>query len=341
MNFASDNVSPQCPEILDALNAEASGNAPAYGSDATSAQLDTAFSKLFDTDVAVVPVATGTAANCISLSALVSPFGGIVCHPEAHINEDESTGVAFFTGGAKLMPLDGPAAKLEAKSLDAFLASRVDRGVHSVAPECVAITQATELGTVYTAREVQTIGEICKKRDLRLFMDGARFANAVAHLGCHPGDITWKAGVDAISFGATKNGAMAVDAIVLFDTSLRSKVEQARKRSGHLYSKHRYLASQLLAYIRGDVWLNNARHANGAAKTLCDMLVSHGATLAHNADANELFVKLAPELAQQLRDAGALFYPWPSLGEDIYRFVTAWNTEIAQIGLLNDRIAHK
>ncbi|WP_114111607.1 low specificity L-threonine aldolase [Thalassospira xiamenensis] len=338
MNFASDNVSPLCPEILSALEHEAYGNAPAYGADETSRQLDAAFSELFDREVAVVPVATGTAANCISLSALVSPFGGIVCHHEAHINEDESTGVAFFTGGAKLMPVDGPAAKLESDNLDAFLASRVDRGVHSVAPECVAITQATELGTVYTADEVGAIGAICQSRDLRLFMDGARFANAVAHLGCHPADITWKAGVDAISFGATKNGAQAVDAIVLFDTSLRGRVEQARKRSGHLYSKHRYLASQLLAYVKDDLWLRNARHANGAARTLCDMLVSHGATLAHAAEGNELFVKLAPELAQQMRDAGALFHPWPSLGADIYRFVTAWNTDIAQISELNDRI---
>jgi threonine aldolase len=215
----------------------------------------------------------------------------------------------------------------------------VDRGVHSVAPECVAITQATELGTVYSADEVAAIGAICKKRDLRLFMDGARFANAVAHLGCHPADITWKAGVDAISFGATKNGAQAVDAIVLFDTSLRGKVEQARKRSGHLYSKHRYLASQLLAYVKDDLWLRNARHANGAAKTLCDMLVSHGATLAHAADGNEIFANIPAELAQKMRDAGALFYPWPSLGADIYRFVTAWNTDIAQISELNDRIA--
>jgi len=237
------------------------------------------------------------------------------------------------------MPVDGPAAKLEADNLDAFLASRVDRGVHSVAPECVAITQATELGTVYSADEVAAIGAICKKRDLRFFMDGARFANAVAHLGCHPADITWKAGVDAISFGATKNGAQAVDAIVLFDTSLRGKVEQARKRSGHLYSKHRYLASQLLAYVKDDLWLRNARNANDAARTLCDMLVSHGATLAHPADGNEIFANIPAELAQKMRDAGALFYSWPSLGADIYRFVTAWNTDIAQISELNDRIA--
>ncbi len=177
--------------------------------------------------------------------------------------------------------------------------------MHSVAPECVAITQATELGTVYTPDEVAAIGEICKKRDLRLFMDGARFANAVAHLGCHPGDITCKAGVDAISFGATKNGAMAVDAIVLFDTSLRGKVEQARKRSGHLYSKHRYLASQLLAYIRGDVWLTMPR-MQWRGETPCDMLVSHGATLAHM-PMPRVIRKVCPELGQKLPNAGALF----------------------------------
>lgn len=334
MNFASDNVSPFCPEVLEALTQDASSNAPAYGGDNISQQLDAAFSELFDKEVAVVPVATGTAANCISLSALVSPYGGVVCHHESHINEDESTGVAFFTGGAKLLPMDGPAAKLEADKLDAFIADRVDRGVHSVAPECVAITQATELGAVYTVDEVKMIGDVCRTHDLRLFMDGARFANAMAHLKCHPADVTWKAGVDAISFGATKNGAMAVDGIVLFDTSLRHRVEQSRKRSGHLHSKHRYLATQLLAYIKNDVWLKNADHANTAAKTLANILSKQGASLTHPAQGNELFVRMPVELADRLRDAGMMFHGWPSLGADVYRFVTAWNTDIDQINQL-------
>lgn len=237
----------------------------------------------------------------------------------------------FFTGGAKLLPMDGPAAKLDASDLDAFIADRVDRGVHSVSPECVAITQATELGAVYSIDEVKAIGEVCRKHDLRLFMDGARFANAMAHLKCHPADVTWKAGVDAISFGATKNGAMAVDAIVLFDSSLKSRVEQARKRSGHLHSKHRYLATQLLAYIKDDVWLKNARHANEAAQTLAEVLKSQGGELAHPAEGNELFVKMSPELADKLRNAGLMFHGWPSLGADVYRFVAAWNTDIVQI----------
>ena len=331
MNFASDNVSPFCPEVLEALTKEASANAPAYGGDEISQKLDAAFSELFGKEVAVIPVATGTAANCISLSALVSPYGGVVCHHEAHINEDESTGVAFFTGGAKLLPMDGPAAKLDASDLDAFIADRVDRGVHSVSPECVAITQATELGAVYSIDEVKAVGEVCRKHDLRLFMDGARFANAMAHLKCHPADVTWKAGVDAISFGATKNGAMAVDAIVLFDSSLKSRVEQARKRSGHLHSKHRYLATQLLAYIKDDVWLKNARNANEAAQTLAEVLKSQGGELAHPAEGNELFVKMSPQLADKLRDAGLMFHGWPSLGGDVYRFVAAWNTDIVQI----------
>ena len=335
MNFASDNVSPFCPEILEALTKDAADNAPAYGGDAISLQLDEAFSELFGKEVAVIPVATGTAANCISLSALVSPYGGVVCHHEAHINEDESTGIAFFTGGAKLLPMDGPAAKLEAGSLDNFIGGLVDRGVHSVSPECVAITQATELGAVYTVDEVKAIGDICRKHDMRLFMDGARFANAMAHLKCHPADVTWKAGVDAISFGATKNGAMAVDAIVLFDTSLKSRIEQARKRSGHLHSKHRYLATQLLAYIKDDMWLKNAAHANEAAQALSDVLIKQGATLAHAAEGNELFVKLSPDLAEKLRGAGLVFHGWPSLGADVYRFVAAWNTDIVQITNLN------
>lgn len=339
MNFASDNVSPFCPEILAALTQEGKDNAPAYGGDDISQQLDTAFSQLFDTDVKVIPVATGTAANCISLSALVSPYGGVICHHEAHINEDESTGVAFFTGGAKLLPMDGPTAKIEADALDRFIAGQANRGVHSVAPECVAITQASELGTVYNVEEAHAIGDVCKKHGLRLFMDGARFANAVAHLGCHPADITWKAGVDAVSFGATKNGAMAVDAIVLFDTNLKSRIEQARKRSGHLHSKHRYLATQLLAYVKNDVWLKNAGHANNAATVLADILCQHGATLAHPSDGNELFVHLDTDLAEKLRAAGVQFHPWPSLGATVYRFVAAWSTDIAQVRELNARIS--
>jgi threonine aldolase len=331
MNFASDNVSPFCPEVLEALTRDAAINAPAYGNDEISQQLDAAFSELFGKEVAVIPVATGTAANCITLSALVSPYGGVVCHHEAHINEDESTGVAFFTGGAKLLPMNGPAAKLEADSLDAFVSGLVNRGVHSVSPECVAITQATELGAVYSIDDVTAIGDVCRKHDLRLFMDGARFANAMAHLECHPADITWKAGVDAISFGATKNGAMAVDAIVLFDTSLKPRIEQARKRSGHLHSKHRYLATQLLAYITDDVWLKNAAHANQAAQALADVLVIQGAELVHPAEGNELFVKMSLELTNKLRDAGLMFHGWPSLGTDVYRFVAAWNTDIVQI----------
>ena len=339
MNFASDNVSPFCPEILQALTKEASVNAPAYGGDEISQHLDAAFSELFGKEVSVIPVATGTAANCISLSTLVSPYGGIVCHHEAHINEDESTGVAFFTGGAKLLPMGGPAAKLEADGLDDFITDRVDRGVHSVSPECVAITQATELGAVYSVDEVKAIGDVCRKHDLRLFMDGARFANAVAHLKCHPADVTWKAGVDAISFGATKNGAMAVDAIILFDTDLKARVEQARKRSGHLHSKHRYLATQLLAYIKDDVWLKNAAHANEAAKALADVLIKQGATLVHAAEGNELFIKMSLELAEKLHDSGLMFHGWPSLGADVYRFVAAWNTDVMQIAKLKTILA--
>ncbi|MCC9624289.1 beta-eliminating lyase-related protein [Thalassospira sp. MA62] len=338
MNFASDNVTPFCPEILQALQEQGHSSAPAYGGDDISQALDGAFSNLFETDVTVIPVSTGTAANCIALSALVSPYGGVVCHHESHINEDESTGVAFFTCGAKLLPMDGPTAKLEADALDGFISSQVDRGVHSVAPECVAITQASELGTVYTPDEVAAIGAVCKEYGLRFFMDGARFANAIAHLGCRPADVTWKAGVDAISFGATKNGAMGVDAIVLFDSAMRGRVEQARKRSGHLHSKHRYLATQLLAYINNNLWLKNATNANAAAQALIALLEKHGGTLVHPAQGNELFVTLSPELAGKLREDGIMFHAWPSLGEDVFRFVTAWNTDIAQINALNSTL---
>ncbi|OSQ39619.1 threonine aldolase family protein [Thalassospira mesophila] len=333
MNFASDNVTPVCPEIQAAIDAQCQGNAPAYGGDDVSGTLDRAFSGLFDCEVAVVPVSTGTAANCISLSTLVSPYGGIVCHHEAHINEDESTAVAHFTGGAKLLPIDGPSAKLEAENLSRYLESRVDRGVHSVTPECVAVTQSTELGGVYSPDEIGAIGAVCKQFDKKLFMDGARFGNAVAALNCHPADITWKAGVNALSFGGTKNGALAVEAIILFDPSKRAQAELARKRSGHLLSKHRYLAAQLAAYIANDLWLKNARTANTAAQALASLLVDQGGEMLLDSQANELFVTLPDNTAQKLRDAGMLFYSWPSLGANAYRFVTAWNSDT---GAIND-----
>jgi len=328
MNFSSDNVSPICPEILSAIAAESDHAALPYGADDQSQQLDAAFSNLFDTDVCVVPVATGTAANLVGLSGLVSPFGGVVCHHHAHINMTESTGVAFYGGGAKLLGIDGPSAKIEAETLDRYLRAHSPNGMHSVDPECVAITQSTEFGTVYDINEVQAIGSVCKNHDLRLFMDGARFANAVAALNCHPAEITWKAGVDVLSFGATKNGALAVDAIVLFDRELRRHTEKSRKRGGHLFSKHRYLAAQLLAYLKDDLWLRNARHANEAAIALQHSLESTGAKAAFAPQGNELFIHMTDALAQSLRDAGIVFRSWASIGPDAYRFVCAWNSPI-------------
>ncbi len=337
MNFSSDNVSPICPEILAAIGAASEAALP-YGADDASRQLDAAFSDLFGTTVAVVPVATGTAANLVGLSALVSPFGGVACHEAAHINRTESTGVAFYGNGAKLMTMDGPSGKLEPATLDAFLARENTHGMHSVDPECVAITQATEFGTIYDVDEVQAIGKTTRDHGMKFFMDGARFANAVAALECHPADITWKAGLDVLSFGATKNGAMAVDAIILFDPSLRGRVEKARKRGGHLFSKHRYLAVQLLAYVKDDLWLRNARHANMAAQALCRALETLGARAAFTPQGNELFMHMTDELAEHLRKAGLVFRPWPSIGPDAWRFVASWNSPIEAIRALPQTI---
>ncbi|MBP3126919.1 beta-eliminating lyase-related protein [Thalassospira sp. ER-Se-21-Dark] len=338
MNFSSDNVTPICPEILAAIAAESDASALPYGADDKSQKLDAAFSELFGRDVSVVPVATGTAANVIGLSGLVSPFGGVVCHHHAHINVTESTGVAFYGGGAKLLGIDGPSAKIEADTLDAYLNKHVSNGMHSVDPECVAITQSTEFGTVYSVDEIQAIGSVCQKHDMRLFMDGARFANAVAALDCHPSEITWKAGVDILSFGATKNGALAVDAIILFDRELRRKTEQNRKRGGHLFSKHRYLATQLLAYLEDDLWLRNARHANAAAQALAKSLSSMGAKPTFVPQGNELFIHMTNALAEKLSKAGIVFRPWPSLGPDAYRFVCAWNSPIKMIEALPETV---
>ena len=268
MNFASDNTATISPEIMAALAAANQGNVPSYGADPLTIRLTSMMASVFETEVTVFPVGTGTAANALALATLVRPYGAVLCYEEAHVATDECGAPEFYMGGAKLVTLPSPDGLITPMQIEAAMARAQDGGVHHVLPEAVSITQATEWGTVYTPDAVGAIGEACRRRGLHLHMDGARFANALAHLGCTPAELTWKAGVDVLSFGATKNGAMAAEAVIFFNPALAAGFERRRKRAGQLWSKLRFLSAQLTAYLEGGLWLRNARHANAMAAEL-------------------------------------------------------------------------
>jgi threonine aldolase len=324
MDFRSDNVTGAHPKVIEALERANAGTLSSYGEDPLTARVERKLQAIFETDCAVFPVATGSAANALALASMTPPWGAVFCHEVSHINVDECGAPELFTGGAKLVDLPGEGGKIAASLLDERAAQ--GRGVvHHVQPAAVSITQATEYGTIYAPEEVAAIGEVCRRRGLRFHMDGARFANALVALGCRPADLAWRAGVEALSFGATKNGALAAEAVVLFDKGLAQEFAFRRKRGGHLFSKMRFLSAQLEAYLEGDLWLANARHANAMAKRLADGLERlPGARLEHRVEANEIFVRLPEPAIQGLEREGFLFYRWD--GAQLLRLVTAWDT---------------
>lgn len=333
MRFFSDNAAAVCEPVMEALRAANSLDA-AYDEDSQSRALDAAFSAVFETDVTALWVSTGTAANSLALAALCPPYGAIVCHREAHIENDECGAPGFYAHGAKLLLGEGEQAKLAPEEI-ARIAGRMRGDVHQTPIHAVSITQASEYGCVYTADEIRAIGDLCRDHGWGLHMDGARFANAVAHLDCPPAEITWRAGVDMLSFGCVKNGAMNAEAILLFGDT-RAKAEEIgfrRKRGGHLLSKGRYLAAQLLAMLEGDLWLENARAANAGAKLIADAAPDR---LVYPVQANEVFIRLSSEEASGLRDLGFDFYDW---GEGEARLVTSWDQREADIHPLAEAIA--
>lgn len=328
MNFCSDNVVGVSPEIMAALLATSHGVAMPYGNDDCTQRLNSLFSELFETDVLVFPVATGTAANALALSVMTPPFGAIYCHHQSHIHCDECGAPEFFTGGAKLVTLPGEHGKTDAINLVAALAQAGAGVVHHVQPAAVSLSQATESGTVYSIDEVSQIAEVTHAHGLNLHMDGARFANAVVSLGCSPADITWRAGVDVLSFGATKNGAMAAEAVIFFNQNLAQTFRYRLKRSGHLFSKMQFLSVQLEAYIRNDLWLKNATHANKMAKQLAQNLTMlPGVTLCNPVEANEIFIEMPQQVIVGLLNDGFKFYRWDGEDSTTVRLVTAFNTQ--------------
>jgi threonine aldolase len=325
MNFTSDNCYGISPQILEALARENLGPEPSYGDDAASARLTKRFCELFEREVAVFPVISGSAANALALATLVPPHGAIIAHEASHISTDEQGAVEAFTHGAKLVTLEGPDGKLEPQTIARALA-RFERGsVHHSQPKAISITEATELGTVYRPAEIAAIAELARKEGLKLHMDGARFAGALAHLGCTPAEATWRAGVDVMSFGATKNGAMGAEAVVFFDPADAGDFVWRRKKWGHLISKLRFVAVQLEAYLKDGLWLANAARANALAGKLARAM-PHAP--AYPVEANEVFARVPDAVAARLRAAGATFYDWmPSTnGETLIRLVTSFAT---------------
>lgn len=331
MRFFSDNAAPVHPAVLAAM-ADANVLDTAYDGDAWSKQLDGLFSDLFETEVSALWVPSGTSANSLALAALCPPHGAIVCHRDAHIQNDECGAPEFYTHGAKLLLADGTGAKLTPETILAVLdATRND--VHQVQPHAISITNATEYGLVYAPAEVAAIGALARARGLGLHMDGARFANAVAHLGCSPADLTWRAGVDVLSFGFVKNGGMSAEALVFFKPELAAATLYRRKRAGLLLSKGRYLAAQILALLDGGLWLDNARTANAGAALLAR---AAGNRLVVPVEANEVFLRVSPEEAARLRALGFDFYDW---GPGEARLVISWNQTEDEIRPLADAIS--
>jgi threonine aldolase len=330
MNFASDNTAGFSPEMLEALVRANEGRAMPYGNDDITARVKARIAEIFEAEVEVFPVATGTAANALSISLLAPAWGAVWCHPESHANTDECAAPEFYSGGAKLIPVPGKHGKIWPDGLSAALEYAGHRGVHEALPSAITISQASEAGTIYTPDEVVAISKICRSRDLGLHMDGARFANALVALGCSPAEITWKAGVDILSFGATKNGALAAEAVVIFTDSLRARAGEMgfrRKRAAHLFSKMRFLSAQLETYLADDLWLRNARHANAMAARLAEGLAAiPGVHLTHPVEANELFPSMPTPIRDGLRKDGFEFYDWPDAGPDGVRLICAFES---------------
>jgi threonine aldolase len=338
LNFASDNVTGAAPEILAAIVAGNTGALMPYGNDDVTRAAETKVAALFETGSEVFFVATGTAANALSLSAATPPWGAVFCHEGAHIFDTEAAAPEFYSGGAKLVTLPGENGKILPETLETAIAGAQVGNVHHVQPACVSITQVTETGGVYSLDEIAAIANVCKSHALTLHMDGARFSNAVAALGCSAADVTWKAGVDILSFGASKNGALSAEAVVFFDRALSRDFGYRRKRGGHLFAKMRFLSVQWDAYLTDDLWLRNAAHANAMAKRLADGLSDiPGATNTQTVEANIAFPKLPRAVIDGLKGDGYLFYERG--GVDVIRLVCSFATTEQDVDALIGAVA--
>lgn len=337
-DFSSDNAAPAHPKVLEALAAANAGNAPSYGDDPWTARLKERMSELFGRPVWTFPVLTGTAANTIALASMTPPCGAILCHEAAHILVDECGGTELLSGGARLIPLPGEAGRIDPAALEAACAKLEANGFHNHQPAALSLTQATESGTVYPISDIKRLTGIAHARSMQVHMDGARLANAIVRLGCSPAAATIDAGVDALSFGATKNGAAGAEAIVFFDGDLAERAIFLQKRVGHVPSKMRFISAQILAILEGGLWLENARTANAMAARLAAGLRDMGLAPRWPIEINEVFIVLARASADRLRAEGFQFLTWggePKPGEKgLHRFVMSFATEADDVDRL-------
>jgi threonine aldolase len=337
MNFASDNTAPVAPAILDALADANRGYAGGYGNDDWTAALERRFCQIFEREVAAFLVPTGTAANALALAQVSPPWGVILCHADSHIATDECGAPEFFANGVKLVGLPGSGGKITAAGLGETLARYGGHSPHQVIPAALSITQASEAGTIYRTSEIAALADIARQRSLAVHMDGARFANALVRLNATPAEMTWRNGVDVLSFGATKGGALAAEAVIFFDPAAAAFFGERRKRGGHLISKHRFVAAQFLAYLADDHWLDLARHANAMADRLGHALSVIGLRPVWPVEANLVFVVIPRALDAKLKAAGANYYVRNSDGLDIgkdhllVRLVTSFATAAEDI----------
>ena len=327
VNFRSDNETPVAPAIMEALIEANHGTAFAYANDDWTNQLNEAFSDLFRSQVTVLSVSTGTVANAIALATITPPWGIVFCHSNAHILRDESGAPEFFGNGLRLVPVGGKNGKIDITLLEEAIKDSEGHGIHSYVPSALSLTQSTETGTTYSIDEITALCEFAHGLGMKVHMDGARFANSVASLGCHPAEISVEAGVDLLSFGASKNGCMSAEALVIFDPSVNTETTQRlRKRSGHLLSKMRYVSAQLLAYIENNLWLHMADHANRQAAKFAACVDAHPqARLEFPVQANKVLLNWSEEGFKQLEDGNVQFLPWPGR-DDLARLVFGYST---------------
>ncbi|MFK7730696.1 MAG: low specificity L-threonine aldolase [Pseudomonadales bacterium] len=338
--FLSDNTAPASPEILNYIqqHLQESTDLP-YGGDRLTEKLNACVSEIFERSVHVFPVLSGTASNCLALAAMCPSTGGAITHRNSHISVDENTAPHFFTGGAALHQIGEGTDTISPEELSRFCAKRPWRDVHSAVPRVLTLTQATELGRVYSTEHLQELGEVANHYNMRVFIDGARFANALVKQNLSPSDAVMPSGVSAMTLGAIKNGTFGAEALVLFDTDLFPAVRQKAKQTGHLASKMRYLSAQLLAYFDQDLWLNNARAANTAAQRLCTLLnASPHCSLTLECETNQIFVSMPDALHKHLENAGFEIYPWHVEDQACFRLVTNWATSDAHIEAFADAI---
>ncbi|MDR1827017.1 MAG: low specificity L-threonine aldolase [Methylobacteriaceae bacterium] len=343
MHFGSDNIVGASQPVLDAILAANSGAEPSYGADSVKKRVDKMFCDLFERDVQVFLVATGTGANALCVSAMTPPWGMCISNEESHINGEETGAPELYTGGAKLMTLKGDKGRLLPDVLDAYVRN-LSPGFYQMPAKSISVSQLNECGIAYTPDEIAALSDVAKKYRLWMHMDGARFANALVHRKVTPAEMTWKSGVDILSFGATKNGALAAEAIVVFRPELAEAMEYRRKRAGQTISKGRLLSSQFIGYLENDHWLSNARHANAmAAELKAGLEKIPGIRLPWEVEGNEVFPVMPRKVFKALKDAGAVFYEWPTRSvaaadkpgadETMARLVTSFQTtadEVAQ-----------